>query len=169
MKYIFSKTLLTLTLFSSLSQASGDAMYSFLGLQVSSSEYEDISTETVAIKYGQQSAMWRTAISYNFAQNSDDKMQSLVAQIDHGILTEMFETLPVKPYIGFSIGVMEHKNNMNAVSTDRGYLYGLNGGINYVINDKVDIDLGYRYMKTTNLESIDKVSDAMLSLHYYFQ
>lgn len=168
MKQIFGKTFLTLALFSSLNYASDSDMYSFIGVQGSSSDYDGISTPTVSLKYGQQSSMWRTAISYNYAHNSDDTLQSFIAQIDHGILTDLFENLPLKPYLGFSLGVMQHKNKLNQIDTDNGYVYGLNGGVNYVLNNNFDIDLGYRYLRTDKLEYIDNVNDIMLSLHYYF-
>lgn len=169
MKQLFGKTLLTLTLLSpSVYAFDNGSTYSFIGVQGSVSDYDGISTPTLALKYGQQSSAWRTAISYNFAQNSDDQFQSLIAQVDYGVLTELFAELPLKPYVGFSLGMIQHANDTNSIDTDYGYLYGLNGGINYVLNNDFDIDLGYRYMRTNKLESLDSMSDIMLSLHYYF-
>ena len=169
MKQIFKKLFITLTLFSSLSYAFESDLYSFIGVQGSSSKYDDLSTPTVALKYGQQNSIWRTAISLNYAQTGDDRLQALIAQVDHGVLTDMFEELPIKPYIGFSLGVINHQNDKNSIDSDNGYLYGANGGINYVLNNDFDIDLGYRYLKTDKLKYIDDISDITLSLHYYFE
>jgi len=169
MKQIFKKVLITLTLFSSLNHAFESDLYSFIGVQGSSSKYDDLSTPTIALKYGQQNSSWRTAISLNYAQTGDDRLQALIAQVDHGVLTDMFDELPIKPYIGFSLGVINHQNSKNSIDSDSGYLYGANGGINYVLNSDFDIDLGYRYLKTDKLEYIDYISDITLSLHYYFE
>ena len=169
MKQIFKKLLITLTLFSSLAHAFENELYSFIGLQGSSSKYDDLSTPTVALKYGQQNSIWRTAISLNYAKTGNDRFQTLIAQVDHGVLTNMFDKLPIKPYIGFSLGVINHQNDKNPIDSDNGYLYGINGGINYVLNSNFDIDLGYRHLKTDKLEYIDDISDITLSLHYYFE
>ncbi|MCH9740740.1 MAG: porin family protein [Epsilonproteobacteria bacterium] len=170
MKQKFMKIILTLCMLSSLASADdgSETMYGFVGVQASASKYDDISTPTLALKYGQQSSYWRTAISYNFAANSDDQFHSIIAQVDHGILTEIFADLPVKPYVGFSIGALQHRNSNNEVDSDNGYLYGLNTGINYVVNNDLDIDLGYRYIKSSKLKYLDSVSNLSLSLHYYF-
>jgi opacity protein-like surface antigen len=87
-------------------------------------------------------------------------------QVDAGVLSELFREIPIKPYLGFSIGVMENKNSD---FTDRGLLYGINTGINYVVNNSIDIDFGYRYMSADKFKYIDNRGDFTLSLHYYFQ
>jgi len=172
MRQKFTKILLTIFMMTGITHASSTdgitRIYEFVGIQGGISDYDGISTPTLAVKYGQQSSLWRTAISYNFAKKSNDTIQSIIAQVDRGILTELFANVPFKPYVGFSLGVMEQSNNKNAVSKDRGYLYGLNTGINYVLNNNFDIDLGYRYMISNQLEYIGKTNSLSLSLHYYF-
>jgi hypothetical protein len=159
------KILLILFLFT-LTSSANDKLYSFLGIQSSYSDYDGVSTPTLGLKYGRQNSEWRTAISYNYADKSNDKFQSLIVQMDKGVLTDLFRMLPIKPYLGFSIGVMENKNSQ---ITDRGYLYGLNVGLNYVLSNSFDIDLGYRQMWTSKFKYIDTRGDLSLSLHYYFE
>ncbi len=144
------------------------SLYEFVGVQVGATDYDGVTAPTVGVKYGQQNRLWRTAISYNFSQNSDDTFHSLIVQVDRGVLTELFVEYPFKPYVGFSLGVLQHDNSHHRISPDRGYLYGLNGGINYVLNNELDVDFGYRYLRTDQLEYIDEISNFTLSLHYYF-
>jgi opacity protein-like surface antigen len=47
-------------------------------------------------------------------------------------------------------------------------MYGLNGGFTYIVNNSIDLDLGYRYMKTAKMTNIDKVDDINLALHYFY-
>jgi len=166
----FSKTLLILFLLNITSSADilTDKMYSFVGIQGSYTDYDRETAPTIGFKYGKQTDTWRTAISYNYAQNSDNTYQSFIMQIDTGVLTELFRDIPIKPYLGFSLGVMEHKNSANSLSTDRGYLYGINTGVNYILSNSLDIDFGYRYMDSDKLNYIDYRGDVSLSLHYYF-
>ncbi len=166
----FSKTALILFILNITSSANilTDKMYTFIGVQSSYTDYDTESAPTIGFKYGKQTDTWRTAISYNYAQASGDTYQSFIMQIDTGVLTELFRDIPLKPYLGFSLGVMEHRNSSNNPSTDKGYLYGLNTGINYVINNAFDIDFGYRYMDSSKLEYVGSRGDITLSLHYYF-
>jgi len=165
------KTILILFLFNLTAHADilTDKMYSFIGIQGAYTDYDNESAPTIGFKYGKQTDTWRTAISYNYAQKSDNTYQSFIMQIDTGVLTELFRDIPLKPYLGFSLGVMEHKNSANKPSKDRGYLYGLNAGFNYVLNNSFDIDFGYRYMDSDKFKYISNRGDITLSLHYYFE
>ena len=162
------KILLILFLFNSTIEADvlTGKIYSFIGVQGSYTDYDNETAPTIGFKYGKQNDSWRTAISYNYAQMSDDTYHTLIMQVDAGVLTELFIDIPIKPYLGFSFGVMEDKNSD---LTDRGFLYGINTGINYVVNNSLDIDFGYRYMSADKFKYIDNRGDFTLSLHYYFQ
>ncbi len=172
MREKFNKILLSIFMVTNIAQASSTdgitKLYQFVGIQGGISDYDGISAPTVSVKYGQQSPLWRTAISYNFAKDSDNTFQSIIAQVDRGVLTELFESVSFKPYIGFSLGVIEHRNSNNKVSSDRGYLYGLNTGVNYILNNDFDLDLSYRYMWSDQLKYIENTNNLSLSLHYYF-
>ena len=169
MQQQFSKIFLTFLILNSISYASDSVheMYGFVGVQASATQYDNISIPSIGLKYGQQTSLWRTAISYNYGEESNNRFQTLIIQMDKGILSDAFKKIPFKPYLGFSLGLVEHYSD--TVGTDRGYLYGANGGFNYVINDTMDIDLGYRYMVSSKLKDIDNNTNIMLSLHYYFE
>jgi len=143
-----------------------DKIYTFIGIQGASTQYGNTDTPTIGFKYGKQTSEWRTALIYNYSASSDDIFHSFIIQVDKGILTEMFKDMPFKPYLGFSIGVMQHRNDN---LKDRGYLFGGNVGFNYVLNREFDIDLGYRYMTASKFEDLDDRGDIALSLHYYFE
>ena len=162
---------------SSISYSSNDGiteMYDFIGIQTGISSISagdksasDITAPTIAFKYGQQTSNWRTAIYYNYTQNSDDKFHSIIAQVDHGILMETFEQFPFKPYVGFSLGMMQHKFDGDS---NTGFVYGLNAGLNYVLNNNMDLDLSFQHMWTgSKLEKLDGMNNLSFSLHYYLE
>lgn len=159
-RLLFILTIATMTSYAEQS----DKIYSFIGVQTSMSHYEDVQTPSYGIKYGAQSNMWRTGISYSYAKEGNSAFHTIVMQMDRGVLTNSFEDLAFKPYLGFSVGAIQYKNNI----TDKGYMYGLNGGFTYIVNNSIDLDLGYRYMKTAKMTNIDKVDDINLALHYFY-
>ena len=165
----YIKNIFIITLFTGVLNAYSDGIdniYSFIGVQGGYSTYDNIDAPTIGISYGKQNSEWRTKINYNYANGSNNDFHSLIIQVDRGIFTELFMDYPFKPYIGFSLGIMEHtKGSFN----DIGYLFGGDIGVNYVLNNSMDIDLGYKYMDTKKLKKIGDRGDLMLSLHYYFE
>jgi len=141
-----------------------DKLYSFIGIQTSASKYEKKSLPTVGVKYGKQTKNLRTSIAYTYGEKSGNNYQTLLMQIDTGVLTNSFKDIALKPYIGASLGVMQQSND----SRDRGYVYGANTGVSYILNNAIDLDLGYRYLKTTKLENIDDISDITFSMHFFY-
>lgn len=142
-----------------------DKIYSFIGVQTSATQYEKVSTPTVGIKYGKQSKNIRTSIAYNYGKNSNNQYHTLIMQIDTGVLTNTFKDSALKPYLGASFGIMQHNNNS---FNDKGYLYGANAGVTYLFNDVIDLDLGYRFMKTSKMENLSKINDLSFSMHYFY-
>lgn len=145
-----------------------DKSYSFLGIEVGNTFTENKSVPTIGLKYGVQTRKYRTSLSYKYAKKSNVNYQTLVAQVDTGILTNTFRNSSIKPYAGFSVGVIQENNVLNTIETDRGYLYGINTGLTYIFNDALDFDLAYRYLETSKLENTDSLSDVSLSLHYFY-
>lgn len=160
----FNILFLALLLLSSILHADDDKLYSFIGVQTSTSDYE-ATTPTLGIKYGKQSKNVRTSIAYNYGEESSNQYHSLLMQVDTGVLTNTFKEIPIKPYIGASFGVMQHDYNSR---NDRGYLYGANAGLTYLLNDVVDLDLAYRFMKTSKLENINEINEFTFSMHYFY-
>ena len=177
MKRKINKILLSLVIITSFSHSKDDGiikMYDFIGVQTGISSLSagdksasDITAPTIAFKYGRQTSEWRTAIYYNYTYNSDNKFHSLIAQVDHGVMIDSFTQFPFKPYIGFSVGMMQHKFNGESNSD---FVYGVDTGINYVLNNIMDLDLSFQHMLTGGkLKNIDDMNNLSLSLHYYFE
>ena len=139
-------------------------IYSFIGIQTSATQYQN-TTPSLGFKYGKQSQNTRTSLSYNYAKNSSNRYQTLLMQIDTGILEKTFRESLFKPYAGVSLGFIQY-NGRNLI--DKGYLYGLNTGFTYLLNDSVDLDLGYHFMKTKKMQTIDNINDLTFSLHYFY-
>jgi len=144
-----------------------DKSYSFLGIQTATSVIESKIVPTLGLKYGQQTKKHRTSLSYNYGNKSNTSYQTLIVQIDTGILKKSFEDYAFKPYAGVSFGLMQ-ENNKHTSQKDRGYVYGVNTGLAYIFNDALDFNLGYRYMETSKLKNIDSISDLTLSMHYFY-
>jgi len=159
---LFLPLLLTLT-----SLSAYDKSYSFIGVQTDVSKIDKIETSSVGLKYGIQHKNARTSISINYAKKGADTFQSAILQIDMGVFKKAFKELPFKPYIGLSVGVLQRENDA-FIKEDRGLVYGANTGLAYIVNDSFDLDLGYRYLKTSSLDTIDEINNVNLSLHYFY-
>jgi opacity protein-like surface antigen len=145
-----------------------DKIYSFLGVQTSVTEFENSSAPTIGIKYGKQTENMRTSISYNYGEDGKNYYQTLLMQMDTGVLTNRFKDMAIKPYVGATIGVLQQNDDSLIPTRDRGYVYGVNTGLTYILNDSIDLDLGYRFLKTSKLENIDKINDLTFSMHYFY-
>ena len=140
--------------------------YSFIGIQTGMSEIDNKEILSMGVKYGVQQGNSRTSIIYSYDKKKSDKFQMLLLQIDMGIFTNSFRNSSLKPYLGASFGVAQAKSNQ--LARDRGYVYGLNTGLAYILNSDFDLDLGYRYLKTSKLKNIDEINNLNLSMHYFY-
>ena len=162
----FNKLYLSLILLSS-SLLAVDKSYSFIGIQTGGSFIKKDFAPKIGLKYGLQTKKYRTALSYNYAQQSKNKYQTIIIQMDTGIFSGIFRNSLIKPYAGLSVGIMQEEDKLSSTK-DRGYLYGANTGLSYIFNDDLDFDLGYRYLETSKLKNIASVSDLTLSMHYFY-
>jgi len=162
----FNKLFLPLILIST-SLTAGDKLYSFIGIQGASSKIDSSNVPTIGFKYGKQSKQTRTTITYNYGEKSKLKYQTLLLQIDTGVFKNSFRNVSLKPYIGATVGLLQ-ENNKHTSIRDRGYVYGPNAGLTYIMNDAFDFDLGYKYLKTSKLNNISEINDVTLSMHYFY-
>ena len=151
----------------STSLSAADKSYSFLGIQAGNAFLEGQSTPTFGVKYGVQTRQYRTSLNYQYGENSDGSHETLMAQIDTGVLVNLFRNSLFKPYAGISFGVMQEKDSISSIR-DRGYIYGVNTGLAYIFNDALDFDLCYKYLKTSKINKIDSINDLSLSMHYFY-
>ncbi len=158
---------LSIILFST-SLFANEKLYSFIGIEASASKFDKVSTPTIGIKYGKQSKEMRTSIAYSYANKSSNSFQSLIMQVDSGILTQTFKDIAFKPYLGLSFGVIQQSNKELLGYNDKGFVYGVNMGLSYIVNDNIDFDLGYRFLKTSKMKELDKINNLSFSLHYFY-
>jgi len=144
-----------------------DKSYSYIGLQTNISKIDNVNVPSVGLKYGVQHKNVRTSISVNYGTKDADTFQSALLQVDTGIFKKAFKNTSFKPYIGLCVGVMQRDNN-SFLEKDRGLVYGADTGFAYILNDSFDLDLSYRYLKTSSLDTIDEINSADLSLHYFY-
>jgi len=125
----------------------------------------DISSqdETVlGLRYGKQTLNWRTV--FTLSGNSD--LQTFAVEIDKILLDELFGTPKVRPYLGATIGYLHYDTTTSSDSD--GYYYGGDFGFLIYATANIDIDLSYHYYKVSDIDPLDTMQGANLSLHYFF-
>ena len=152
-----------------LAHAENDKLYSFIGIQTSTTQFENNTVPTIGLRYGMQSEKIRTSIAYNYGKNSNNQYQTLMMQMDTGILSNTFANSNFKPYMGASFGIIQYDDKQTTKSLrDRGYIYGINAGLTYILNDALDLDLGYKFLKTEKVENINSINDLTFAMHYFY-
>lgn len=142
--------------------SASDKSYSFVGVEMAHNNYANTSSPSLGIKYGRQSDMIRTSISLNHASNKGDNLETLIMQVDRGVLSSLFKNDAIQPYVGFSFGIAQHDGK------DKGYLYGINGGVTYILNHSMDINLETRISTASKMNEVSNLNNITLSLHYFY-
>jgi len=156
------KIILSTLLLTSLGFA--EKSYSFVGLETSYVNYDSHSSPSLGLKYGVQKGMWRSSINLEHATTGNNKLTSLIIQVDKGILQNITRNSSFKPHAGFSLGMIQHKHT----KTESGYGIGLNTGVTYILNDAIDLDLSYRVLSTSKLDGVGAINALTFSLHYFY-
>ena len=138
--------------------------YSFVGVETSLSLYDDISAPSFGIKYGKQADMLRTSIQLTHAQNGQNKLETLMMEVDRGILTSLFKKSAIQPYFGLNYGLIQHNND----EKDKGFVYGLSLGVSYILNHSMDLNLASQLLKTSKMNDVKELNNISLSLHYFY-
>jgi len=157
LKYI----LLVVFMFSSLSF--GETKYPFWGIIGYSSDVNGKQGGVVGLRYGQQSKDWRTSFTLETRYNG---YQLFTAQVDRTLLYSL-ATPKLRLYAGLIAGAVAQEDEAGG-DDNLGYSYGVSAGFMFYLSDNIDLDLGYRYMKVTELDNIDDISSASFAIHYFF-
>jgi len=152
--------ILFLILFNSLN--ADDTKYPFWGIVGYSNDILGDNSNTIAIRYGQQNRDWRT--TFTLESKSGD-YQIFTIGIDRTILHSLASP-KLRIYAGLRGSAITQDDL--AGDTNIGYGYGGAVGFMYYINDKIDFDIGYRYLKVTDLVGIDDIKGVSIGLHYFF-
>jgi len=152
--------------------------YPFVGLTGS---YNNtlLSEGVFGIRGGMQNNVWRTIFTY---ESNFDEYQSFILEVDRTVVAGLFGDRG-RIYLGASGGWA--KDDSDPYDTD-GYIYGGNIGFMYYLSDRLDMDIGYRYMyfnkddiptqgpeaepyQDINEEDrLDHLQGPTVSLHYFF-
>ena len=156
-KIIISTLLLTSLIFA-------EKNYTFVGAETSLVNYNGVTSPSIGLKYGVQNAMWRSSLNLEYAKSGSDTLTSFIFEADRGIFTEQSKKSNYKPHVGFSVGSIQHRNS----KTERGFSYGVNTGVTYLLNKKMDVDLTYRLIKVNQIDAFSSLNSLNLSLHYFY-
>ena len=166
-----TKLILLFTFLSTMIFAQEDLeQFPFIGVNITTHSMDFKSTtdtssqnETVlGLRYGKQTLDWRTV--FTLSGNSD--FQTFSVEIDKILLDELFGTPKLRPYLGATLGYL-HYETIYSENSD-GYYYGGNFGFLIYATANIDIDLSYHYYKVSDLDPVDTMQGANLSLHYFF-
>jgi opacity protein-like surface antigen len=141
-----------------------ETKYPFWGIIGYSSDINGEQGGVVGIRYGQQSKDWRTSFTL---ESSFKDHQLFTIQIDRTLLHSL-TTSKLRIYGGIIGGAVAQDKNDGSGDKNLGYSYGLSIGFMFYLSDNIDLDLGYRYMRVTDLDNIDKISSVSFSIHYFF-
>ncbi len=139
-----------------------DTKYPFWGIVGYSSDIVGDSANTIAIRYGQQNKDWRTSFTLETKQGD---YQLFTIGIDRTIMHSL-ATTKLRIYAGVRVGAIT-QDDLNG-DTNIGYGYGGAVGLMYYISDTLDFDIGYRYLKVTDLVEVDDIKGVSIGLHYFF-
>ena len=156
------KIIISLLLLTSITIA--EESYTFIGVNTSLIKHNSVSSSSIGLKYGVQNKMWRSSLNLEYAKDGQDTLTSFIFQADKGIFKNSVKHLNLKPHVGFSLASIQHKNT----KTERGFGYGINTGVTYLLNQKTDLDLTYRYMKVNQIDALNSINSLNLSLHYFY-
>ena len=163
-KIIIISSFLTLSLIKPVLLQADNLTYSFVGAQTSLISYENTTAPSFGLKFGKQADMWRTTLSIDYSTDGSDSTTSLFLESDRGILSELFKDSKFQPYVGFSVGMLQHKNE----TTDSGSGYGLNTGLTYIFNNDIDLDFGIRVLNVKGIDAVGHMNNLTCSLHYFY-
>lgn len=115
------------------------------------------------VHLGGQEGQWRATLAYEYFDNSDDQNYDLfLTQIDYLFLPNPGA---FQPYIGLDLGYL----NYETVGTGNkgGAAYGGAAGVNFVVNEHVDLDLEVRYLFASQ-DEVDHIGSVNFSLNYFY-
>ena len=161
LRYIVLVSFLFTTLFA---QQKAEEFH-FIGLTVStdSMEYEsnsglsDQDETTFGLRYGRQTLDWRTV----FTLSGNGDLQNIGLEVDKILVDALFGMPEIRPYLGASAGYLHYEES-------DGYYYGGNFGFLLYATDTIDVDLSYHYYRVNELEPLDTMQGASLSIHYFY-
>jgi len=147
--------------------ASAEEQFPFIGASVSYHEvkldaFDNTTHTTGAFHVGRQTLHWRTTFSFEYGNDYG----SAGLSVDYILMDEMFGTPKLRPYLGTNINYLHYENDH--LNTQNGYCYGIQTGFIIYAGDTVDIDIGYRYDLVGEIDGIDHIQGATLSIHYFY-
>lgn len=142
----------------------GETKYPFVGIVGYSSDMGGERGAIGGLRYGQQSRDWRTTFS---AEMSYNDYQVFSIQVDRTLLYSL-TTSKLRIYGGLIGAAITQERNDGSGDKNLGYGYGVTTGLMFYLSDKIDLDLGYRYMRVTDLDTIDEINSVSFAIHYFF-
>lgn len=173
MEKLMSRLVIIFTLlFTVISAQQNEESYPFIGMSISSQTIDILENDKThevgfGLRYGQQTQDWRTTFNLDYTQNS---YTNFSISIDKILMDNMFGTPKLRPYLGATVGYLNYDIDNLTIDVDEsnGFYGGGNFGFIIYTTDSVDIDLNYHYYKVQNLDFLDDIHGASLSLHYFF-
>jgi opacity protein-like surface antigen len=115
------------------------------------------------IHLGGQEGQWRATLAYEYFDNDDEQNYDLfMAQVDYFFLESPGA---FQPYIGVNGGLLSYETkDADDVS---GFAYGAAAGVNFAVNENIDLDFSLRYMFATQ-DEVDHIGSVNFSINYFY-
>ena len=140
--------------------------YPHLGLSVTSYTIDlqggDKYEKAFGLSWGKQTQTLRTTIGFTLNDNFD----TLYIEIDKIFAGGIFGNGKYRPYVGGTFGSIGYMQEQS--SDDSGTFYGLNVGMLFYINSKIDVDLKYYYYRVREFEGLTHMKGPSLSVSYFY-
>ena len=139
--------------------------YTFVGVAISSKniDFNNANSQkdaTFGFRYGIQNKDYRVMTTAELDQRG---YRGLTLETDSLFNTMNIYKMELKPYIGVSIGYVDHKKD----NTDHA-IFGIHTGAIMYINKDFDLDLGFSRQLKRKDKGINAINAVVLAVHYYF-
>ena len=135
-------------------------------------DYEGSDIE-YGIRLGAQKEDWRTTLSFNYFDSTEDNAaqnyEKILGSFDYFVLNESESA--IKPYIGVNVGYINYESTDDIDMS--GFIYGAQAGIVFSAAENIDLDLMYRYSLSNATQddrdaSLDHVGSIVFGINYIF-
>jgi len=150
----------------------------FLGLELGYSKIQgdtlfennhESDDKELGFRVGVENLVWRTMLTYSQYDNSkaDQNLEKFIFSIDYLLLNDGKEKgLNPAPYVGLNASYADYESTF--INENTGFLYGVEGGMIWSASQMITLDLGYRYMVTSQMENFDHSADVVFGLHFNY-
>jgi opacity protein-like surface antigen len=118
------------------------------------------------LRLGAQNDEWRTLLTVNYFDSSDDDQEYVKGLVSFDYL--LMKESAFKPFIGVNFGYISYTTSVpNGDDDDSGFLYGAQAGFLYRVAEHVQMDISYRY-SLSEADRVNHTEGVVFGINYIF-